>query len=137
MDPLPPDAGTTHPGEPLPAAVVRHRGAPGGDHFDVLLAVREPAGPDDAACATWRAAVDPAEAAPGSTFAVEPLPAHRALYLSLAGPRELGGGRGTAVPVRAGTWRPARDGHIEFRWSDGSSTRVEPLSITEWRRTLP
>lgn len=135
MDPLPPAAETTLPGEPLPAAVILHRGAAGGDHYDVLLAVRTPAGPDDAACATWRAAVDPAEAAPGSSFAVQPLPAHRALYLWLANAREIDGGRGTAVPVRSGDWRRTGDGHIEFRWADGTATRVEPLSITEWRRT--
>ena len=137
MDSLPPDALATAPGNPLPAAVLRHEGSPGGDHFDVLLAVRAPAGPDDAACATWRAAVDPACAAPGSSIAVEPVAPHRALYLALPGPRELDGGRGTVQPVRAGSWRRASGGEIEFRWDDGTATRVAPVSMTEWRRCGP
>ena len=55
-------------GARLPAAVLRHSGAPGGDHFDVLLAVRVPASDDDRACATWRADADPGCVAPGGSI---------------------------------------------------------------------
>lgn len=126
------DAMPTAPA-PLPAAVIRHEGAPAGDHFDVLLAVRTPSGDDDRACATWRAAHDPAALPPGSMLAVEPIPAHRARYLRLDAPEALSGGRGTAVPVRHGSWRTGRDGALEFSWDDGTRTRVAPESMTLWR----
>jgi hypothetical protein len=130
----PPDA-PAEPG-PLPAAVLRHVGAPGGDHFDILLAVREPRDADDRACATWRCAVDPGTAGPGQVLEVEPIAPHRALYLRLAAPRELGDGRGRVEPVRRGAWRRIGEA-IECRWEDGSVTRVVPESIGRWRRAEP
>ena len=137
MDPPLPEAPASTAGTPLPAAVVRHEGAPDGGHFDVLLAVRSPAGPDDPACATWRSAVDPAAAAAGEAIELEPIAPHRALYLALDGPRTLDGGRGTVTPVRRGSWRREPDGAIGFLWSDGSATRVVPESINCWRRCAP
>lgn len=119
--------------DPLPAAVLRHRGAPAGDHFDVLLAVREPAGDDDRACATWRSPRDPAGLPAGTTLEIEPIPAHRARYLRLEAPVDLGMGRGTAVPVRRGTWTGAGGRRLELRWDDGTTTRIEAESTTRWR----
>lgn len=118
---------------PLPAAVLRHEGAAEGDHFDLLLAVRPPEGADDAACATWRSMVDPARAAPGELVRLEPIHPHRAFYLGLRVRHALDGGRGSVVPVRAGTWARRPDDRIEFRWRDGSSTVVMPLAIDLWR----
>jgi hypothetical protein len=117
----------------LPAAVLRHLGAPGGDHFDLLLATRPPTGDDDRACATWRIQRDPYSVGEGEAVAVEPIDAHRARYLFLAGPVDLGAGRGSAVPVRRGSWR-GTDGHrVELLWEDGTSTRIEAESPTRWR----
>ena len=118
---------------PMPAAVLLHRGAPGGDHFDVLLAVRMPTGEHDRACATWRAESDPAGLVAGDAVVVEPIPAHRARYLSLPGPADLGAGRGTAVPVRRGSWRGTDGLRVEFLWDDGASTRIAAESPTRWR----
>ena len=129
LEPGPADAAN----EPLPAAVLRHEGAPGGDHLDLLLAVRPPAGPDDAACATWRSTVDPARAKPGELVRLEPIHPHRAFYLGLRDRHALDGGRGSVVPVRTGTWARRSGDRIEFRWSDGSSTVVTPLAIDLWR----
>ncbi len=138
MDPEPQQhltltAGASAAGGPLPAAVLRHEGAPGGDHYDVLLAVRVPHGPDDAACATWRAAIDPAAAGPGDSLEVEPIHPHRAFYLSLAARHALDGGRGWVVPVRQGSWRRTDGEAIELRWNDGTTTVVAPLAIDRWR----
>lgn len=125
--PLPLDDGA------LPAAILQHLNAPGGSHFDVLLAVRPPAGDDDPACATWRVASDPATLPAGTALELEPIAPHRARYLWIDAPVDLGVGRGTAVPVRKGTWRTGPDRSIEFRWDDGRRTRVQPESMTCWR----
>lgn len=90
----------------LPAAVIEHD-APGGRHFDLLLAVREPAGPDDRACATWRCGTDPSALMAGGSCACESIDDHRAAYLTLEGPRELPGGRGSVRPAARGRWRAA------------------------------
>ena len=117
----------------LPAAVLKHLDAPDGTHFDVLLAVRLPTGDDDLVCATWRAPHDPAELPPGAMLELEPIAPHRARYLRIGAPVDLGNGRGTAVPVRKGTWHAGPDRSIEFRWDDGGRTRVQPESMTCWR----
>lgn len=127
QDALPEAAG------PLPAAVLLHRDAPGGTHFDVLLAVRAPAGDDDRACATWRTAQDPGLLEPGTALEVEPIQHHRARYLRLADPVELGAGRGTASTVRRGTWCSTAERRLELRWDDGTVTRIEAESPTRWR----
>ena len=124
------------PSGPLPAAVLRHVGSADGDHFDILLAVREPRDADDRACATWRCAIDPGTAGPGQVLEVEPIAPHRALYLRLASPRDLGEGRGRVEPVRRGAWRRTGE-EIECRWEDGTVTRVVPESIGLWRRAEP
>jgi hypothetical protein len=114
---------------PLPAAVLRHTGSDVADHFDVLLAVRTPAGPDDRACATWRTPRDPGSLAVGERLAVERIAEHRADYLGLRTERELDRGRGLVTPVRHGTWSAATDGaDIDLRWHDGTGTvlRAEP-----------
>lgn len=105
-----------------PAAVIRHE-ATGGAHFDLLLARREPEGPDDRACATWRAAHDPAAMAVGAGTPVEPIDDHRARYLRLAAAAELAGGRGRVHPVARGTWRTCADGAVEVRWDRGTTAR--------------
>ena len=117
----------------LPAAVTWHAGAPSGDHFDVLLASRMPIGPEDEACACWRASADPGAALPGTRIAVERIHAHRAVYLWLDGPHPLDAGRGTVTPVRRGSWTADGHGGIEFRWTDGTATRVAAESDTSWR----
>lgn len=115
------DGATCRPDAPWrPAAVVRHETA-GGAHFDLLLARREPEGPDDRACATWRAAHDPASMPVHSATAIESVADHRAHYLGLAGPSELSGGRGRVRPVACGTWRPGADGTVEVRWDGGTA----------------
>lgn len=119
--------------ESLPAAVLRHQGAPGGDHFDLLLATRTPNGEDDRACATWRAAHDPATLDSGAAVTVEPIAAHRARYLALDAPVDLGAGRGMAVPVRRGRWRGTDGRRVELLWEDGTSTHIEAESTTCWR----
>ena len=118
---------------PWPAAVVRHEGAPGGDHFDVLLAERIPAGPDDECCACWRSPADPGSAAAGSLLAVTRIHAHRALYLGLTVPRTLGGGRGTVFPVRTGTWHRVAADRVLCRWSGGSATELSAVAPGTWR----
>ena len=105
-----------------PASVVLHETADGA-HFDLLLACRDPAGPDDPACATWRAADDPAQMQVGAVTAAERIGDHRALYLQLAGPAELSGGRGRVHPVAHGAWRACTDGAVEVRWSGGGTAR--------------
>jgi hypothetical protein len=117
------DGTTWRPDAPWrPAAVIRHETA-GGAHFDLLLARREPEGPDDRACATWRAARDPAALAVGAETPVEPIADHRAHYLGLAGHSELSGGRGRVLPVARGAWRPGMDGAVEVRWDEGTTAR--------------
>ena len=113
---------------PLPAAVLRHTGSEVADHFDVLLAVRRPAGPDDRACATWRTPQDPGSLAVGEGLAAERIADHRADYLGLRTERELERGRGRVTPVRHGTWSAAAGADIELRWHDGTGTvlRAEP-----------
>lgn len=120
-------------GARLPAAVLRHAGAPGGDHFDVLLAVREPASEDDRACATWRADADPGCVVPGGSIRVEAIHAHRAAYLALRELRVLDAGRGTVAPVRRGRWRMADGGAIELTWDGGGTTVVRPEAADRWR----
>jgi hypothetical protein len=120
-------------GTALPAAVLTHSGAPGGDHFDVLLAVRVPASEDDRACATWRADADPGCVAPGGSIRVKAIHPHRAAYLTLRGVRELDAGRGTVAPVRRGRWRMADDGAIELTWDGGGTTVVRPEAADRWR----
>jgi hypothetical protein len=105
-----------------PAAVIRHETA-GGAHFDLLLARREPAGPDDRACATWRTAHDPAAMAVDARTPVEPIDDHRAHYLRLAAAAELSGGRGRVHPVAHGDWRPCADGAVEVRWDRSGAAR--------------
>lgn len=105
-----------------PAAVIRHETA-GGAHFDLLLARREPAGPDDRACATWRTAHDPAAMAVDDRTPVEPIDDHRAHYLRLAASAELSGGRGRVHPVAHGDWRPCADGTVEVRWDRSGAVR--------------
>jgi hypothetical protein len=117
------DGTTWRPDAPWrPAAVIRHETA-GGAHFDLLLARRAPEGPDDRACATWRAARDPAALAVGAETPVEPIADHRAHYLRLAAPTELSAGRGRVRPVAQGDWRPCVDGAVEIRWSGGTAAR--------------
>jgi hypothetical protein len=122
----------------LPAAVIEHE-APGGRHFDLLLAVREPAGPDDRACATWRCRADPSELPAGSRCASERIDAHRAAYLALEGPRTLTGDRGSVRPIAVGRWRPGADGAIEVEWAGARGTERMTLRFaageTELRRT--
>jgi hypothetical protein len=120
-------------GPELPAAVLLHSGAPGGDHFDVLLAVREPASEDDRACATWRADADPGCVAPGESIRVEAIHAHRATYLALREIRTLDAGPGTVSPVRRGRWRMADGGAIELAWDGGGTTVVRPEAADRWR----
>ena len=110
----------------LPAAVIEHE-APGGRHFDLLLAVREPAGPDDRACATWRCGGDPSALPTGSGCASERIDAHRAAYLALEGPRTLTGDRGSVRPVAVGRWRPGAAGAIEVEWALGRGTAAMTL----------
>jgi hypothetical protein len=105
-----------------PAAVVHHA-TDAGAHFDLLLARREPSGPDDHACATWRAAHDPSALPVGGTTTLEPIADHRAHYLRLAAPTELSSGRGWVRPVAQGDWRPCVDGAVEIRWSGGTAAR--------------
>lgn len=105
-----------------PAAVIRHETA-GGAHFDLLLARREPAGPDDRACATWRTAHDPAAMAVGAETSIEPIDDHRARYLRLADASELSGGRGRVHPVARGDWRPCADGTVEVQWEGDGAAR--------------
>ena len=105
-----------------PAAVIRHETA-GGAHFDLLLARRAPLGPDDRACATWRAAHDPAALAVGAETPMEPIDDHRAHYLHLAAASELSGGRGRVHPVARGEWRAGADGAVEVRWDGAGAAR--------------
>lgn len=105
-----------------PAAVVHHA-TDAGAHFDLLLARREPSGPDDHACATWRAAHDPSVLPIGGATTLEPIADHRAHYLGLAGHSELSGGRGRVLPVARGAWRPGMDGAVEVRWDEGTTAR--------------
>lgn len=131
-----PDAGPR--GEWLPLAVIEHD-APGGRHFDLLRAVREPAGPEDRPCATWRCSADPSTLAPGHGCGTERIDDHRAAYLSLPGPRTLSDGRGTVHPVAVGRWRSAEDGAFEVEWADGRGNGRMTLRFaageTELRRT--
>jgi hypothetical protein len=119
----------------LPAAVVEHD-APGGRHFDLLLAEREPAGPDDRACATWRCAADPSGFGGGGRCACERIDDHRAAYLALEGPRELSGGRGAVRPVAVGRWRAGPAGAIEVEWALGSGTAPMTLRFAADGRGL-
>ena len=105
-----------------PAAVIRHEAADGA-HFDLLLARRDPEGPDDRACATWRAAADPAAMAVDAATAIEAIADHRAQYLRLEAASELSGGRGRVCPVARGHWRPCADGAVEIRWEGGAAGR--------------
>lgn len=139
MDPEADSRGTDGtPGQALPAALLRHVGGGMPDHFDLLLAERTPEGDDDPACLAWRVPVDPADVQPGGTLAAFRLPAHRALYLGLRAPRDLGPGRGRAEPVRHGTWcGRAGEGACRFRvrWSDGTEVLLEGEGT--WRRVAP
>lgn len=113
----------TPAGAPWRRAAVVHHETAGGAHHDLLLARREPEGPDDRACATWRAAHDPAAMAVGAATAIEPVPDHRAHYLCLPGDAELSGGRGRVRPVASGAWRACTDGTVEIRWDAGVTAR--------------
>jgi len=134
----------------LPAAVIEHD-APGGRHFDLLLAVREPAGPDDRACATWRCGADPSALMAGGSCASEPIDDHRAAYLSLEGPCELSGGRGSVRPAARGRWRagaagagrvpgaagaPRASEAFEMEWTAGRGARRMTLRFAEGGREL-
>ena len=115
---------------PLPAALLRHRPGDGTAHFDLLLAVRRPAGDDDACAATWRVAAAPDGAvAPDFRGGPARLPAerihdHRALYLRLDEPRTLDRGRGDVLPAARGTWTPAPEGGATITWTDGARGTV-------------
>ena len=131
----------------LPAAVIEHD-APGGRHFDLLLAVRRPEGPDDRACATWRCEEDPSALPAGGGCMTEPLDDHRAEYLSLRGPRELSGGRGSVRPVANGRWRagatgaahaagaPRADHAFEVEWTTARGTQRTALRFAAGGREL-
>jgi hypothetical protein len=120
---------------PLPAAVLHHTGSDVADHFDVLLAVRTPAGPDDRACATWRTPRDPGSLAVDERLAAERIADHRADYLGLRIERELDRGRGRVTPVRHGTWSAAAgSADIELRWHDGTGTVLRATPDGTWTR---
>jgi hypothetical protein len=96
------------PAPALPMALLRHELPGGAFHFDLLLA-EVPEVADEARCVpTWRLEADPMAMAPGDRCAIERLSPHRGLYLRLKVPRELGEGRGRAVPLHHGVHR--RDG---------------------------
>lgn len=111
----------------LPAAVVEHD-APGGRHFDLLLAVREPAGPDDRACATWRCDADPSALPAGGACMTEAIDDHRAAYLSLREPQDLPGGRGSVRPVANGRWRAGATGTTQAT----GAPRADRAFEAEW-----
>jgi len=120
---------------PLPAAVLRHAGSDMADHFDVLLAVRTPAGPDDLACATWRTPRDPGSIAVDEPLAAERIADHRADYLGLRTERDLERGRGRVTPVRHGTWSAtAGSADIELRWHDGTGMVLRATPDGTWTR---
>lgn len=89
---------------PLPVAVLRHAQPDGGVHFDLLLAMRAPAGPDDRCAACWRCAAPADALEAGEATAAEQIGDHRALYLTLDVPRQLGEDRGAVAPVARGEW---------------------------------
>ena len=120
---------------PLPAAVLHHTGSDVADHFDVLLAVRTPAGAEDRACATWRTPRDPGSLAVGERLAAERIADHRADYLGLRTERELDRGRGRVTPVRHGTWSAAGGADIELRGHDGTGTVLRATPDGTWTRT--
>lgn len=127
-------------GRCLPAALLRHVGGSAPDHYDLLLAARTPVDDDDRACLTWRLPRDPNDLAPGGALDAEPLAPHRALYLRLREARDLGAGRGRALPVRHGTWTGAvgTDGcRVRIAWADGSTVALESDGPARWRRTIP
>lgn len=127
-------------GRGLPAALLRHVGGQAPDHYDLLLAAREPTDGDDRACLAWRLPSDPGTLAPGDALAAERLEPHRALYLRLREPRHLGGGRGRADPVRHGTWTGTVGGgrcRVTLAWSDGAAVTLESDADGRWRRTCP
>ncbi len=120
---------------PLPAALLWHRPGDGPAHFDLLLAVRPPAGDDDACAATWRVEIDPgaadrATSAPAdfrradANLRAERIHDHRGLYLRLDAPRALDRGRGDVFPVARGTWTTAPGGGATVTWTDGARGTV-------------
>ncbi len=126
------------PEDALPArvALCDHRVGPGTDgdpsqsvsphtprdHVDLFIGPSDAAtGPDDdariahswrlpAAARDWRTQL---HATGAVRWPATPTPAHRALYLRLAHPRTLDGGRGTVEPLAAGDgWLRSRPGHL-------------------------
>jgi len=104
-------------------ALLRHTPPDDAPHFDwlVVLDGRVPAEEDRSVpCMRLRRRLDLAES--GMDLHAESLPPHRGLYLALAAPRSLSGGRGLVEPIRRGevlAVRPGQDGcTIDLRWRE-------------------
>lgn len=107
---------TRMPAEHRPLALLRHEVPGHGAHFDLLLLAKPATEDEDRAALAWRTTGRIDAMAPGQRARLEAIGAHRALYLSLKGPRDLGGGRGSVEPVAAGRWAARDDGDAVLEW---------------------
>lgn len=123
-----------------PIALLRHDLPDGTSHVDLLIGAWDrPAGDEDRTVPCWRCPQRP-DRSEGAFAAlrIERIGDHRGLYLRLQAPRDLGGGRGTVTPLRAGTGTsdrsPQEGGRIAVTWSDGGQSHwsLEPTRGPEW-----
>jgi hypothetical protein len=99
----PPEADSLPTPAPMRVAIARHEGSPSGDHLDLFAGPAGTTDPDAPAAACWRlplSAWRDGALVDGRHEALR-LAAHRALYLSLDAPRDLGGTRGCVRPLAA------------------------------------
>ena len=108
----------------FPAALLLHRQADGGSHFDLLIADRVPSEPDAATVPTSRIAHRPDLLPAQTTVGLERLPLHRERYLTISEPVVLDRDRGTVSLLRRGSAEACADGEYQVQWDDCASQRI-------------
>lgn len=132
-------------GGPARVAIGLHDGARNaGPHLDFFVGPEEPVGDDERVVWSWRLPIEAFEAGrivPGS-YAAEASDPHRALYLRLAEPRELGPDRGRFTPLLRANARVRLDGVLSLE-TKSWRLRAEPAasapggaSPARWRFTF-
>ncbi len=103
-------------------ALLLHHLPDGSSHVDVLVARDDrPLGNDEREVPTWRSSTRPDTAPNGALLSLDRIGDHRALYLRLDGPRELGGDRGLVAPLRSGS-AELRAESLVIAWDDGGES---------------
>ncbi len=108
-------------------ALVRHDTTDGSFHYDWFLA-------GESVARTLRSDERLDQLSGAAETQLVAVADHRLLYLHLAEPVELSGGRGIVTPIAQGSWRAvstqggSKDELIEVRW--GCSDSIHTLRIT-------